>query len=340
LTGEYFGKKKIIFLFEQKSWVGCIAFFISCFLLAIAYFQQYTFNGFLLCSVVAVVPAITELFSYKGSDNLSVPLITAVWVYLILPLPHYELQIFILYTLLFLGLCYVAVYKKWLDVSGATAALWVALFLFITGGLKAFIAPGIFLLSGSLLSKINTNDKEKNGRNAIQVFCNGMVGIVCMIVFALTQQHIFLITAIISFCISMSDSSSSELGLYFKGGTYDILTLKKMPVGVSGGISLPGTIAGFIGALILSFVAGYSYHFSLPVILWITIAGFTGMLMDSILGSWLQVKYKNEDGILSDDALTGAKIAHGFSWCSNNAVNLISNIAITLLFFYILQQIS
>ena len=35
LTGEYLGKQKIIFLFEQKSWAGCFAFFISCFLLAI-----------------------------------------------------------------------------------------------------------------------------------------------------------------------------------------------------------------------------------------------------------------------------------------------------------------
>jgi uncharacterized protein (TIGR00297 family) len=332
ITGEYFGKQKIIFLFEQKSWAGFAAFYASCFLLSAIYFQQFSLNGFVLCSLLALAPALTELFSYKGSDNLSVPVATAVWTYLIFKFNPQELSIFALYILAFLLFCFFAVYKKWLTVSGATAALWMALFLFITGGLKAFIAPGIFLLSGSLLSKLNKNDKEKNGRDAVQVFCNGIIGITCLCLFALTNQHLYLLAALVSFCVSMSDSVSSELGTFIKGTTIDIISFKKLPPGVSGGISWQGTLAGFAGGLILAAPVYFVYHFTPLIFIWITFGGFVGMLVDSILGSLLQRKFINNSGEITDDAEPGAIVTAGFSWCNNNMVNIVSNIIITLLF--------
>ena len=339
IYGEYFGKQKIIFLVEKKSWAGFSAFYISAFIISVFYFSNFSLSAIALCLLLSLLPALTELFSYRGSDNFTVPLFTAAWTLLIVNLTIPQLQQFIVAIILFIVLSVVAMYKKWLTVSGAVAALWIALLLYASGGYKAFIAPGIFLISGSLLSKLNKPKKEKEGRNAVQVFANGITGIVFMIFYGVTQQNIYLITAIVSFCVSMADSTSSELGVYFKGSTYDILSLKKMPVGVSGGISLKGTIAGFGGALLLSAAASYCYHFSFLLFLAITIVGFTGMLVDSILGSWLQVKYTATDGIITDDALPRAKKVKGVSWCTNDTVNICSNILTTGLFFYILCQI-
>jgi uncharacterized protein (TIGR00297 family) len=339
IFGEYFGRKKIIFLFENKSWVGFSAFYISAFALSLFYLNNYSFHGFLLCTVIALLPAITELFSHRGSDNFTVPLFTASWALLILKLDTNQLQSLLLILLLFSALSIIAFYKKWLTVSGAVAACWMAMLLFITGGYKAFIAPGIFLISGSLLSKFNKHQYEKEGRNGIQVFANGITGIVFMIFFGITQQNIYLITAIISFCISMSDSVSSEIGMYFKGITYDILTFKKISPGLSGGISIPGTLAGLAGAVLLSYSVGYFYNFSLLIIIFITGAGFTGMLADSVLGSWLQVKYKNVAGEISETATFNTKKVKGYSWCTNDTVNILSNLLITVVFFYILRLI-
>ena len=339
IIGEYFGKQKIAFLFENKSWAGFAAFYLSAFILSLFYFNDLSVHGILFCIALALLPALTELFTYRGSDNFSVPLFTAAWTILILQLNSDQLQSLLLFTLLFIVLSLLAAYKQWLTVSGAVAACWVALLLYITGGFKAFIAPGIFLISGSLLSKLNKQQKEKEGRNAKQVFANGIVGILFMIFYSIAQQDIYLIAAIISFCISMSDSSSSEMGVYLKGNTYDILSFKKMPIGVSGGISLQGTLAGLAGALLLSFAAFYTYHLSFTIFLWITVAGFTGMLADSVLGSWLQIKYKTTDEMLSDDAEHGAIKIKGFTWCNNDMVNICSNILVTILFFYILRQI-
>jgi uncharacterized protein (TIGR00297 family) len=237
------------------------------------------------------------------------------------------------------GLSYFAVYKKWLTPMGAAAASMMAFVFYFTGGYKAFIAPGIFFITGSLLSRLNQDKKEKEGRNAKQVFANGLTGAVFMILYRLTEQNIYLITAIISFSISMADTASSEVGIYFKGPTYDILSFKKMAPGLSGGISLPGTLAGLAGAIFLPAIAGCFYQFSIAFIFLIAGAGFTGMLTDSLLGSWLQCKYRSADGIITEDALPGAQLIKGLSWCTNDTVNILSNILITLLFFGIFAQI-
>jgi len=337
IFGEYFGKQKIIFLSENKSWAGFTAFYLSALIVSLFYFNDFSLQGILLCTTLGLLPAITELFSYRGSDNLTVPLFTAAWVLLIINLDLIQLQNFLLLILLFAALSLFSVYKKWLTVSGAIAACWMALLLYTTGGFKAFIAPGIFLISGSLLSKLNKSQNEKEGRNAKQVFANGITSIVFMILFGLTKQPVYLTTAIASFCISMADSASSETGFYLKGATYDIVSFKKLPPGVSGGISLQGTLAGAAGAVLLSFAAGYFYNFSLRDFTGIAIAGFLGMIADSILGSQLQIKYKTVNGQLTDYATPGAKKAKGLIWCNNDAVNIISNILVTLLFFYIYQ---
>jgi uncharacterized protein (TIGR00297 family) len=210
----------------------------------------------------------------------------------------------------------------------------MAVLLYIAGGYKSFLAPGIFFITGSLLSKLNKPATEKDGRNAKQVFANGITGIIFLLLFAVTRKDIFVVSALLSFCISMADSCSSELGIYFKGPTYDIVSFKKSSPGVSGGISAAGTLAGLAGAIVLAFVAGQFYNFPFTIFILISAAGFAGMLADSLLGSLLQVKYKTGEGIMTDEPLPGAKKLKGFYWCTNDMVNIISNIIITLLFFY------
>jgi uncharacterized protein (TIGR00297 family) len=350
IAGEHFGKRKTVFLFEEKSWAGFITFFISAFLISLFYFNDLSSHGILLCTLLALLPAVTELFSYRGSDNFTVPIFSVAWVLLIHDLSGDQLVILLLATILFAGLSIFAKYRKWLTVSGAMAAFWMSLLLYASGGLKIFIAPGIFLIMGSLLSKLNDHQKEKDGRNAVQVFANGITGVILIFIYGLLHQHVYLMDAFdatdhrmylilanISFCISMADSASSELGIYFKGTVYDIVSFKKIPVGVSGGISLQGTIAGLAGAMLISAAVVYAYQFPFIAFLLFSLTGFAGMIVDSILGSLLQVKYKTIAGTLTDDALPGAKKIKGFRWCTNDSVNIISNIVVTLLFFCIFR---
>ena len=340
MSGEYFGRRKIVFLFETKSWAGFIAFFLSAMVVTTIYFNDYSLQGLVLCTALSLFPAVTELFSYRGSDNLTVPVFTAAWAMLVIQCNDTELLFLLLLMILFIAAAAFAVYKKWLSLTGAVAACWMAMLLYASGEGKAFIAPGLFLVAGSLLSKLNRHPNEKEGRNAVQVFANGITGIVFMILYGLNKENIYLVCALVSFCTSMCDSVSSETGMYFKGRTYDILGFKKTEPGISGGISVTGTLAGGAGALVLAFTAGYFYHLGPLLCLWVAVAGFAGMLADSLLGSWLQVKYRNAGGKLSDDAGPGAKKIKGFYWCNNDMVNVLSNTGISLLFYFIFKSLA
>jgi uncharacterized protein (TIGR00297 family) len=338
IIGTYFGKKKIMFLYEQKSWTGFFTFFLAALLVTAIFFHDLSMNGIVLCLLLSLLPALTELFSYRGSDNFSVPVITALWAWLLLHMQASDWQMLLGMTVFFMLLACFAVYKKWLTVAGAAAACWMAMWLYSTGKELAFIAPGIFLICGSLLSKLNKPAHEKEGRSAIQVFANGIMGIVYMMLFGILHQPVFLLVALVSFTISMTDSVSSELGYFFKGATFDIGSFKKCAPGLSGGISIAGTLCGLAAAGLLATIAGYFYHLPIKIMLLITVGGFTGMVIDSVLGSLLQIKYLNKNGQLSDFSDSGAKMVKGLSWVNNDTVNLLSNILTSLIFYYIIAR--
>lgn len=62
----------------QKTWLGSTSFFVSCFIISIIalYFNQLHFDikTFWLSILIAITGTLAELFSYKGSDNLLIPM--------------------------------------------------------------------------------------------------------------------------------------------------------------------------------------------------------------------------------------------------------------------------
>jgi dolichol kinase len=62
----------------QKTWLGSLSFFVSCFIISIIalYFNQQQINLqiFLIAIAVAFVSTVAEMLSWKGSDNLFIPM--------------------------------------------------------------------------------------------------------------------------------------------------------------------------------------------------------------------------------------------------------------------------
>lgn len=69
----------------NKTWMGSLSFFISSFLIStIALYMYHTFFNlkiFILSLAVATTGTLAEMFSWKGSDNLFVPLSVLVVLY-------------------------------------------------------------------------------------------------------------------------------------------------------------------------------------------------------------------------------------------------------------------
>ncbi|MBK8514820.1 MAG: DUF92 domain-containing protein [Saprospiraceae bacterium] len=67
-----------------------------------------------------------------------------------------------------------------------------------------------------------------------------------------TGSTVFQIGFLASICISLADTGSSDIGIYFRQKTYDIITFKPLQSGLSGGVSFAGTFAGCAGSIIFS----------------------------------------------------------------------------------------
>jgi uncharacterized protein (TIGR00297 family) len=108
-----------------------------------------------------------------------------------------------------------------------------------------------------------------------------------------------------SFATKLSDTTASEVGKAYGKSTFLITTLKPVPRGTEGAISLEGTIAGIIGGILISLVAYSLGMITFTGVITCTIAAFVATNIESVIGATLQ----------SD-----------FDWLSNELVNVINTI--------------
>ncbi|KAI0628869.1 integral membrane protein DUF92-domain-containing protein [Trametes polyzona] len=148
------------------------------------------------------------------------------------------------------------------------------------------------------------------------------------------------------FACCLGDTLASELGILSKSPPILITTLKVVPPGTNGGLSKTGTMASLLGGLIMGVTIAVSLVVQSPacrsawtsvvppLLLWGTLAGGLGSLLDSLLGATLQqTRFLNSTKrILTDEAPAPApgadvKVVSGYNLLTNNQVNLISSIA-------------
>lgn len=212
----------------------------------------------------------------------------------------------------------------------ATATL-IAILLVYNLGLAILLFPFIFTFIGSLISKKEDQKQEKKGRTTKQVLANAGVAVLSTLLIKNPSEATALVIYV--FAIALSDTMSSELGKKFSGPTYDICKFKKIKSGLSGGVSIIGTGFGLLGSSIMA-IAALCYSTSLNFFLAVLVIGFTGMLVDSILGSLAQGKY--QIGTKLTESGNKKDLVKGFHFIDNDAVNFLSilvTIGITVFIF-------
>jgi len=327
--GRKWGSPKYVFLSETKSYQGAVAFFVTAVVCFALRFPEMPMGWWLL---LAFLPTLTELFSWRGSDNFFLPIFTVSWMALVLRMPQTGSWIWLLAAILFLVILgWWVIRKRWLDQSGWWAALWVAAVLFMSGGWKALFAPVFLLVSGSVAGRLFHASHSSEKRTAQQVFSNGWIGVVLYMLYGITGHDAWLVLACCSFAISVCDTVSSEVGTAVGGKTYNIANFKAMQPGLSGGISLAGTAGGLIAVLLLAVCLQFLLPLNLIQLIWIVSTGMAGMLVDSFMGSRWQALWKLGSGFTEISA-EGSEVmlVKGLPWLDNHWVNFLSN-AITML---------
>ncbi len=192
------------------------------------------------------------------------------------------------------------------DLKGSIAALLIGIIVVIFGSLLWLILMLIFAITAYIATKYKIKEKIKNhlqeGKNGERHVSNviyaALIGI--FIAFAnITKFHnlpFFEIFAT-SFASVNADTFASEIGVFDKN-VYLITNFKKITPGINGGISLLGEISAAVGALIIglsySILEFHTIVFS-PIFV-ITLLGFAGCQVDSILGAVFENRNKLSKG--------------------------------------------
>jgi uncharacterized protein (TIGR00297 family) len=231
--------------------------------------------------------------------------------------------------------------KKKLSLSGLLGALVIGTGMYGFGTALAWTMMILFFLSSTFISTKSKRKSERQGRTMVQVFANAGMALLMTIFFTLTTDAAWLMIAIILLAGSTSDTWGSEIGTAAKGNTFYITNLQRVPPGISGGVSLIGTLASAGGSLFIAIAAvGFNMIIGTPSFyksylqdgLLIAGMGFLVTILDSYLGALLQAKYQlpKSDEIL-EDKTKNARLVSGISLINNDVINFLSTAIVAII---------
>ncbi len=187
----------------------------------------------------------------------------------------------------------------WMSAGILGTLLWGSL------GWKGWISVVLYLLLGSLVTKIGFKYKNKLGiaekrggrRGPENVLGSASTGLFLALMIELNLANLILLKLgfAASFAAKLADTFGSEIGKRYGKNTFLITTFKKVSQGTEGAISLEGTIASLAGALLMSFVMfilgfitiekGFFGFFI------VCFSGFTATIFESFIGATFQDKF-------------------------------------------------
>lgn len=195
-------------------------------------------------------------------------------------------------TLLFAALGYLV---HGVNRSGAVAGAAVCFALFAAGGPAAFIALLALFVVTWVATRVGRSKKQRlgtaerrEGRSASQVLANLGVAALCAVVYAVQGDAWLLVASAAAMAEAAADTVSSELGQAFSRRALLITSLETVPPGTDGGISLRGTASGVLAACLMSAVSVAAGMIPVRAASIAAAAGVCGMLVDSLLGAWLE----------------------------------------------------
>lgn len=211
------------------------------------------------------------------------------------------------------GFALLAWFAGGVNVSGAFAGSAVA-FIMAVRDLRMFLALLVVFAVTLVATRVGHARKLQlrtaeppGGRTAAQAMAN--LGIAALVV-AIAGKA-WPVLALAALAEAAGDTSSSEIGMAFPGKTWMITTLKPVPAGTDGGLSLFGTIAALLGAASVAVAAIVTGLAPFNQIATIILAGFSGTLIDSLLGAIFERR-----GFLNNDLvnLLSTASAVGMAW--------------------------
>jgi uncharacterized protein (TIGR00297 family) len=181
--------------------------------------------------------------------------------------------------------------------TGGTVTGWLlTAMLYATAGWRGLVVFGAFFVVGAGATRVGWARKaslglaqEREGRRGISnAVANTLVGLLGAYLAVLTpHEGLFLLVMCAAFATAAFDTVASEIGKAFGRGHRLLMTLRRVPPGTPGAVTLQGTAAGLAAAAAVALTA-LSVGAVTPLgALAATLGGMVGALGESILGAAL-----------------------------------------------------
>lgn len=242
--------------------------------------------------------------------------------------------------------------KKALTFGGMTAALTLMIAILFCGRLNALlmlILAYLLIIVVDILFKdrienVTYSINKKSGtRDMVQVMANGLPAGIAILVYGITDNSDFLVLYVIGIGEALADSIASDIGVLSKKEPFDICTFKRISKGISGGVSLLGIISSFVFCIVYTFFSYILIDFKFDMYILILLISFLGCIIDSILGSRIQSKYRcNVCGQYTEKKVhcgNTTDFIGGIRFVDNCSVNLISNSLTIIIGFFLIRFI-
>ena len=320
---------------DKKTFQGSLTMFICSFIIILTLSDYLSYQWDITYKLIAAIiisfaVTIAEAFSYKGSDNLSIPVTAFLFIELLDYMNRNQTVFdYIIYILIIILILFIAHLKRYLSVSGLVGAVTMAIFLLGFGGSKYLYPMVIFFITSSALSFVQKGriNKKDSNRNINQVFSNGGPALFICIANYFQPSDLFFPCFLASVAAANSDTWGTELGKISKSKPIDIISGKKVHHGTSGGITIIGMIGSLLGSITIGII-GYLFIFDKTIILLVVASGFLSCLIDSILGSTNQARFISPDGnIITEKYEMNYFLYTGSKIINNDAVNLCCTIS-------------
>lgn len=293
---------------RDKSWSGFVAFLLFGFIGAFFVFRflqtaPTALPPLAIVAVTVLAAAIAESIDDRINDNITVPLASGAVMYALVaatvpPQPTLDRP-----TLLWLiantVLAIAGYLARSVDLSGLLGGWLLGALILLFGGWPLYAVLLAFFVIGTGTTKVGYRRKaarglaqEKGGRRGFShAFAN--TGMAAMLAIAATmlpagRAGAVWLAAAAALSTATADTAASEVGQLLGRRTFLPLTLRPVPPGTEGAISVEGTLAGIAAGFVVALITSLALfrHPRWPIIGLLTLSAFAGSYIESLAGSW------------------------------------------------------
>lgn len=286
---------------------------------------------------LGVLSSLIELFSINGLDNFTVSFSVMASVLA----AYYDVftqAFWICVSLSFIMVVAALYFNALTAIAAAVSEVFMIVSAYVCDWtvFLVYVLP-FFIISIAGLMK-RKKGKTSQGRKTRQVLINGAPALLGFLLFKIYADEAFFLLGAAALCSCFSDSCASDFGYFSNQTPYDFIKRKKVAKGLSGGITLLGSVACVLGAAVVAAISLINRPLSF-VPLFVFAGGILGCFFDTVLGSLFQALYRypipkdpdesgaNEYGYSETPVpYKNAVLIKGSKWVNNDLVNLFSSV--------------